>query len=375
MKIFKVIIIILLLCFSFNLPAQCLDEDIFSEYSEEYFDALSNELSEETVEILEESGFYSIDFENILSAEPKDIIDFFRSTAKDKINSPLKSFLMNTAILIAVSVCFSYMSEDEKKKKSVLLIVYAYIALSTLLPMAKLLPASAAAIKMSSNFMLVFLPILAGIIAATNNPILALNYNSFALYLAEAVAAFSSNILLPFEGMLFAVISVNITADETRMKDLSGIIKNTVTKTLSVLATIFVAILSIKGIMSNIADSVAVKGAKMLVSNLVPIIGSSMSDAYATIVNSLALLKSSVGVFGIIAIAAVNLPVIIELVFWSTSLTFSGVVADMFGLKDVGDYFRDISNVVKTFNAIVVFSCVLFIISSGVLLTIKGSVG
>lgn len=374
MKKIKIISFSTLLFFVFNITALCV-EGHFDKYTEEYYEIMSDTLSEDANEILEESGFDSIDFENILSAEPKDIISFFRNTAKGTIDSPLKFFITNCAVLTFVSVAFSYLSEDEKKKKSVTLIVYTYIAISVIVPMASLLPSAVASIKMSSNFLMVFLPILAGIIAASNNPLLALNYNSLTLYLAEAVSLFASNILVPFEGMVFALVSVNVISSEMRIKNLAVIIKNTVTKTLSLLATVFVMVLSIKGILSNIADSVAVKGAKLIVSSIVPVIGGSISDAYATIVNSLALLKSSVGVFGIAAIAAVNLPVIIELMFWSMSLTFSQIVADVFGLKEISSYFRDISDVIKTFNVIVIFCCMIFIISTGILLTIKNSVG
>jgi stage III sporulation protein AE len=72
-----------------------------------------------------------------------------------------------------------------------------------------------------------------------------------------------------------------------------------------IICSIVTAVLSIKGILSNIADTVAVKGTKLLVSSVVPIIGGSVSDAYASVVNSLLLLRSSVGIFGIVAIAVI----------------------------------------------------------------------
>lgn len=373
MKTVKIIFLTVLLMFSFSVSASC-EDDMVSDYSKEYYEILSDELTDETLEILEESGINSIDFEKILSAEPKDIIDFFVNSAKGSLASPLKNFVTNAAILVIVGVSFSYLSEDEKKKKAVTMIVYAYTALTVCVPMASLLSAGAAAIRMSSKFMLVFLPILAGIIASAKNPLLALNYNSLTLYLAESLSVFASNFLLPLEGMFFALICVSVVSDTIHIKNLAGTVKNTVTKTLSVLATIFTAVLTIKGILSNIADSVAVKGAKMIVSSVVPIIGGSMSDAYAAVVNSLALLKSSVGVFGIAAIAAVNLPVITELLFWSASMTFSAVIADVFSLESIADFYREVSNVIKTFNAILIFCCMLFIVSTGILLTIKNSV-
>ncbi|MBE6755032.1 MAG: hypothetical protein E7555_01025 [Ruminococcaceae bacterium] len=373
MKRVKCLFVSIILFFMFPVMCSCEENDFLSDYSEEYYDILSDELSEDALEILESSGFDEINFEKILSAEPKDIIDFFANSVKGTLESPLKNFIMNSAVLVLVGIAFSYLSEDEKKKKAVTLVIYAYIALSVCVPMASLLSAGAAAIRMSSKFMLVFLPILAGIIAAANNPLLALNYNSLTLYFAETVSSFSTNFLLPLEGMFFALVCISAVSDTMRIKNIAGLIKNTVTKVLSLLATIFVAVLSIKGILAGIADTVAVKGAKLLVSSIVPVIGGSMSEAYGAVVNSLLLLKSSVGIFGIAAIAAVNLPVITELWLWSLSMVFSSVIADVFSLGSIASFYRDVSDVIKTFNVILIFSCVLFIISTGILLTIKNT--
>ncbi len=372
MRIIKIFVLVVILMLSFQITANA--EELSDEYSEKYYEILVGELTDEARGILDESGLDEISFEKILSASPEDIINFFVSCSKGKIATPLKNFVLNAGLMVIVSICFSYLSENEKRKKAVTMLVFAYISLSVCVPMSSLLSAGAAAIKLSSNFMLVFLPILAGIIAASNNPLLALNYNSLTMYLAEAVSAFASNFLLPVEGMFFALICVNVVSDTMHIKNFAQTVKNTVVKTLSVLATIFTAVISIKGILSNIADTVAVKGTKLLVSSVVPIIGGSVSEAYASVVNSLILLRSSVGIFGIIAIASVNLPVIIELVLWSASMTCSAIVADVFSLKNVADFYREISNVIKTFNAILIFCCVLFIVSTGILITIKNSV-
>lgn len=374
MKTFKVLVLMIIITFTFSLQTFSADDSSILEYEDKYYQILIDELSEDAQRVMEESGIDSIDFQSIISSQPRDIINFFENSAKGTIDGPVKNFITNCFVLVIVSVVSSYLSDNEKKKKSVNLIIYAYIAISVCIPVVSVVTAGAAAISMSSKFMIAFLPILAGIIAAARNPVLALNYNSLTMYLAQGISAFSSNILLPFEGMLFALVSVNIVSDTMNVKKLASSIKNTVIKTLSILASVFVSVLTIKGILSNIADTVTAKGTKLLISSLVPVIGGSMSDAYATVVNSLLLVKSSVGVFGIVSIAAINLPVIIELFLWSLSLSFSGIIADVFGLNTIGDYYREVSDTVKTFNVILIFTCVLFIISTGILLTLKNSV-
>ena len=367
-----VVCIIVVNIFSLNVVAEEKDEIL--KYEDIYYELFEEELSEETLMILEESGINKIDFESIVSAEPKDIYNFFKNTAQGTISGPLKNLVFNFAVMVLLSITFTYIDENEKRKKSINILTFAYVALSVCIPMASVLSAGAAAIKMSSKFMILFLPVFAGIVAASGNPTLALNYNSFALYFAQAISSFSSNIILPFEAMIFALVSVNMVSDEMNVKNLAKTIKNGVVKVLSVSGAIFTAVLTVKGILSNIADTVTSKGAKVLVSSLIPVVGGSVSDAYGTIINSLLLLKSSVGVFGIIAIAAINLPIIIQLSLWSVSLSISSVIGNMFGLNSIADYFKEVSDVIRTFNVIIIFCCVLFIISTGILLLIKNSI-
>lgn len=374
MKIIKIVIASLTIIFIFSNVSAAEGKDEILKYEDAYYELFEDELSDDTVEILEKSGIDSIDFKSIVSAEPKDILLFFKNTAEGTIKGPLKNFVFNCSVLLLLSVVFTYSSENEKRKKSLNLLAFSYIALSVCIPMASVLKSGAAAIKMSSKFMTLFLPVLGGIVAASGNPTLALNYNSFALYFAHALTSFSSNILLPFETMMFALVSVNMISDQMNVKNLAKSIKNGVVKTLSIAGAIFTAVLSVKGVLSNVADTVASKGAKVLVSSLIPVVGSSVSDAYGTIANSLLLLKSSVGVFGIAAIAAINLPVIIQLSLWSLSMSFSSAVADVLGLNSIADYFREVSNTVRIFNVILIFCCVLFIISTGILLLLKNSI-
>ena len=67
--------------------------------------------------------------------------------------------------------------------------------------------------------------------------------------------------------------------------------------------TIFTGILSVQSIVGASADSVAVKAAKYVLSNSIPLVGSAASDAYSTVRGSILLLKNGVGGIGIAALA------------------------------------------------------------------------
>ena len=240
MKVVKIIFLSVFIMFIVAPISVAEEIDEILKYEDIYYEVFEDGLSEDVIRILEESGLNSIDFESIISAEPKDILNFLKNTARGTVKGPFKNFIANCSVLIFVSIVFSYLSDNEKRRKSLNLLVFAYIALSVCVPMVSVLSAGAAVIKMSSKFMTLFLPVFAGIVAASGNPTLALNYNSFTLYFAQALSAFSSNVLLPFETMLFALVSVNMVSDQMNVKNLAKSIKSGVVKFLSISARVFI---------------------------------------------------------------------------------------------------------------------------------------
>ena len=240
--------------------------------------------------------------------------------------------------------------------------------------MLSLLKTSAAIIDTSCKFMYAFLPILAGLIASCSNPVLAVSYNSLSLYLAEIISTFSNNILVPFMVTYFSLVMVGCMSEQINLYSMATFIKNTVVKTLSVLSSVFVMFMSLKGIFANTVDTLTVKGTKLIISSFVPVIGGAISDAFGAISGSLGLIKSTVGIIGIVCIVVINLPVILELTVWGFLLSCCAAFCETIGSAEVAKFLNGASNTLKTLNVILIFSAMLFVISTGILLTIRSTV-
>ena len=67
----------------------------------------------------------------------------------------------------------------------------------------------------------------------------------------------------------------------------------------------FAAYVAVTGVVSGSADSAAVKAAKLALSSVVPVVGSVIADASETVLVSASILRSSVGVVGLLGVCAV----------------------------------------------------------------------
>ena len=89
------------------------------------------------------------------------------------------------------------------------------------------------------------------------------------------------------------------------LKRVGGLIKWLITILLSAVLLAFLFYLNLTGVIAGGADAAALKAAKFTISNLVPIVGSVISDTAETLLAGAAVLRNAVGVFGMLAVAGV----------------------------------------------------------------------
>ena len=80
-----------------------------------------------------------------------------------------------------------------------------------------------------------------------------------------------------------------------------------ISKGLRLFVGLFLAYLSLTGVITASVDASAAKMTKAAVSGMVPVVGGMISDASETLLASAGVLKNSVGVFGMLAVLAIAL--------------------------------------------------------------------
>src|SRR5690625_3422700 len=71
--------------------------------------------------------------------------------------------------------------------------------------------------------------------------------------------------------------------------------------------TIFLGVMSVQGTVSAVQDGIAMKTAKFITGNFIPVIGRTFTDAADTVLSASLLLKNAVGIVGVIIIVFIAL--------------------------------------------------------------------
>ena len=84
------------------------------------------------------------------------------------------------------------------------------------------------------------------------------------------------------------------------------------------------------------------------------------------------MLKSGVGVFAILATAAIYLPAVISCVIWLISLNIATALAGVFNMGRITALLKSIGMVINVLIAVLLCCMMIFIISSAVMLMVGG---
>lgn len=119
------------------------------------------------------------------------------------------------------------------------------------------------------------------------------------------------------------------------LKPAGDTLKQLLSSALKFAVLIFTGYMSLSGVISGSADSSAVRAAKLAITTAVPVVGSMIADASETLLVSAGLLRSGVGVFGMLGVLAVSIGPFLETGLQYLMLKFSAAAAALVGEKEL----------------------------------------
>lgn len=371
MKKFLLFVSVVLFSFAFCFAVSAESEG--DDYKEAFESELFSSFDSETKSALELFGITGFESAGAFDFSKDSLSDYFTTNLKEKVSSALRFFFELLTVLMVVSLVATLSGKSERGGLISLVSVCVFSVLVAQKTNAVL--NIAATMAQALNRLLVsYVPVYAGIIAVSGNPMSAAAYNTLTLLFAECISLAMVKLIVPFTGVILCLsiaFSMNSQIDCGRFLSAAGKFSNFV---LGAAAAFFTGFLSLKSILSSAADSAAARGIRFVVSGLIPVVGSAMSDAYSAFASSINLIKGSAAVIGIVAVFVTCFPAVVELFLYFASVSFLSFFAQMLGQNGVGSLFRGFALALKILLLVCVYSLFVVVISTGLMLSIKGGV-
>lgn len=152
-------------------------------------------------------------------------------------------------------------------------------------------------------------------------------------------------VLLPLLYLYAGTVICGTTLENDVLASLSGLLRKAFRLLIIGFASVFTLYLSLTGILTGSADAAAAKAVKTAVSAALPVVGSIVADAASTVTSSAAILRSGIGIVGVISVAAVCVTPYLQLAVHYVLYKLAAGIAESFADKRVGrliDGFADV---------------------------------
>ncbi len=363
-KLFSLMILFTTLLCS-NVCAEQLDDYYEEQFSasevRESYDALDNSAKK----ILEDIGLNISSAEEFSPPDFKSIITVIINCFKNGIKEPFKITLSAVGIIMIFSLINATVPLEENYGAYNIFIIFS-VVLVYFNSLYQLLTGCSAVLQALSSFLVVFIPCLCGVLTAFGYTATSAGASTMLIMSLDAMSLLSSYILVP---AATSVMCLGLGAGISPLGGvarLCGYIKKGVLWFLGIASGVFSSVLGMQTAVAAAGDNIAVRASKTIITGVFPIMGPTLAETLNTARGSLGILKSGIGIYGIIAIAAILLPMVISLLCWRLSFAVCRLVADFFEIKGIATVFESIDFCVTILLGSTVFIGMLYIISVAV---------
>lgn len=352
------------------------------DYSEEEYNktlssydlsSFEKELDADTYKMLDELGVLDFSYESITGLSFNDIVGLLKSLFQKKAELPIKSSVTVLIFILLSAFLKSLKAESDDSVNMIYSTATALlVATVVLVKLTSTVSLASMAISVASNFVYAFIPVFCSIVVASGGITTGFSTNTTLLILAQGLSFISSNVFMPIVNCYLALGVTSSLRYELNLDKLLSSVKKIITTCISFVSGVFVSVLSVKTAVAGRADMLGLRSIRFAINSVVPVIGSSISEGLLSIQAYSSLIKSSVGIVGVMAVVLVFLPSIIEVVLWRISLTLCVIVSNIFGDKSVSAVLNAFLNTLLLINVILILSMVTTVISFGILIAAGG---
>ena len=348
--------------------ADSLNMDNFLSIFEDY-------ASENNIEGFDVSSLYNdllsgngIQYENILDS----LVGNIFKEVKSSISSVTSIFIIVIIMAIVTSLELDKDSDVVKITKLVIVISISALLLKNYLDIVTMFKNI---VNILGYIMQTVSTFLLGILMATGKITSTGIVEPLLLFIANFICFATEYIVIPFFTISVAINIVSRISENIKMDNLSSMFRKSSLYIFTTIIGIFLFVLSMESSVTKSIDSMYFKTAQNMVSNFVPVVGKFLSDSLDTVLGATEAIGKIGGIISLIAtILIVSIPIIkliLVIVLYNILIAISEPINED---KSIESFLKGFVGVYKDMLGILIGIMVLFVMSTGIILSIISSV-
>jgi stage III sporulation protein AE len=340
------------------------------------FDKFIYSLDDESGDIFG-AGTFKEKIEKLLSGEINDMGGVLQAMLEIVFSQALKILpLIASVVALAVlgGLLAAVKSEKTKTGGVIHFVCYIAIVLIVLNLIYRLVSSVVNAMRLITEFMSLIFPLILTLMTASGSAMSSGIYQPAVALLCGLVSGIIMGVIIPIfiASIVFNVVS-NLT-DNINVGKFADFFKSAGKWIIGVTFTVFMAFLSIQGILASTYDSVSIRTIKYAIGNSIPFVGGYIKEGFDLVTGSAVLIKNAVGVAGLIMLFCFVLAPVISLIVCSLGLKLTAAVCQPVSDPKVPKFLQATSSSFDMLIAAFAASAFMFFITLMLLLMTSNAV-
>lgn len=186
-------------------------------------------------------------------------------------------------------------------------------------------------------------------------------------------SAIMQHLVVPLVFLSAIFILLNSITEKDYVKKLSVFLRKTALFITGLTITVFSGITAVQGIITKSADGLLINTARFSIDNFIPIIGGFAADSLELVISCLGLIKSAIGVIGIIIIVSFIVLPIIKILSIAVVYKLTAIAAEPITNKNISDSLNEIGTAAITMTVVLAASALMFLVFITIVMGIGGA--
>ena len=284
------------------------------------------------------------------------------------VKGGFKAPFVALASIVAIIIISSILLGNKENSVNIACNYAATLSVSGIIiaPIVSAINTAVNAMKGCATFMTAFIPVFAAITATGGKVATAASMSTLLLGAANGVSLLSNFAVIPLISGYLSLSLATSVSPFLNNNVISSAVKKLSLWIMALISTVFLGVLSIQTVVNSAADNLSMRTAKFIIGSAVPVAGGVLSEALGTLTASVSLLKSSVGIYGVVICCLIFLPVLIELLLWRFTLWVANFVSQSFSVAKISGLLESIDTVLSVLIGVILLTAAMFIISLSV---------
>jgi len=217
-------------------------------------------------------------------------------------------------------------------------------------------------IQVMNQFMVALVPMLLVLMATVGSVTSVALFHPMVMFIVHTSGLFVQYFILPLLLLSTLLSIVSTMSEHYKVTKLAAFLKNVAVGSLGVFLTVFLGVLSVQGATAAVADGIAIRTAKFVTGNFVPVVGRMFTDAADTVMGASLLLKNTVGVLGLFVLLLICTFPALKVLAISVIYSFSSAILQPLGGGPIIECLSIIGkNILFVFAALAAVSLMFFL--------------